>query len=63
MPEDFISIANDPGGNEILIGVSGEYQGKIYFWIHDIEPEEEMGNMFILADSFAEFFNNLYVSE
>ncbi|WP_411836537.1 SMI1/KNR4 family protein [Peribacillus simplex] len=56
-------MANDPGGNEILIGVSGEYQGKIYFWIHDIEPEEEMGNMFILADSFAEFFNNLYVSE
>lgn len=63
IPEDFISIANDPAGNEILLGVSGEYQGKIYFWIHDIEPEEEMDNMFILADSFAEFFDNLYESE
>jgi hypothetical protein len=63
IPEDFISIANDPGGNEILLGVSGEYQNKIYLWIHDIEPEDEMGNVFILADSFSEFFNNLYETE
>jgi hypothetical protein len=63
IPKDFISIANDPGGNEILLGISGEYQEKIYFWIHDIEPEDEMGNMFILADSFSEFFNNLYETE
>ncbi|MEP9405832.1 SMI1/KNR4 family protein [Peribacillus frigoritolerans] len=63
IPDGFVSIANDPGGNEILLGVSGEYQGKVYFWIHDIEPEDEMGNMFILADSFAEFLNNLYDSE
>lgn len=63
IPEDFISIGNDPGGNEILLGVSGEYQGKVYFWIHDIEPEDEMDNMFILADSFTGFFNNLYESE
>lgn len=61
--EDFISIGNDPGGNEILLGVSGEYQGKVYFWIHDIEPEDEMDNMFILAGNFTEFFNNLYESE
>lgn len=63
IPEDFISIANDPAGNEILLGINGEYQGKLYFWIHDIEPEEDMDNMFILADSFVEFFNNLYESE
>jgi SMI1-KNR4 cell-wall len=63
IPDDFISIANDPAGNEILLGVSGEYQGKVCFWIHDIESEDEMGNVFILADSFTEFFNNLYESE
>lgn len=63
IPEDFISIGNDPGGNEILLGVNGEYQGKVYFWIHDIEPEDEMDNMFILAGNFTEFFNNLYESE
>ncbi|MBL3889825.1 SMI1/KNR4 family protein [Bacillus cereus] len=63
IPEDFISIANDPAGNEILLGVNGDFQGKVYFWIHDIEPEDEMDNMFILADSFVEFFNNIYESE
>lgn len=63
IPKDFISIADDPAGNEILLGISGEYQGKVYFWIHDIEPEDEMDNMFILADSFTGFFNNLYESE
>ncbi|WP_244950998.1 SMI1/KNR4 family protein [Rummeliibacillus suwonensis] len=63
IPEDFISSANDPAGNEILLGVSGEYQGKVYFGIHDIESEEEMDNMFILANSFYEFFDNLYKSE
>lgn len=63
IPEDFISIANDPAGNEILLGVSGEYRGKVYFWIHDMESEEEMDNMFILANSFYEFFDNLYKSE
>jgi len=41
----------------------GEYQGKVYFWIRDIEPKDEMDNMFILADSFTGFFNNLYESE
>lgn len=63
IPEDFISIANDPAGNEILLGVSGENHGKVYFWIHDRVPEEVMDNMFILADSFYEFFVNLYESE
>lgn len=60
--EDFVSIANDPGGNEILLGVSGENKGKVYFWIHDIESEYEIDNMYILADNFADFFNNLYDS-
>ncbi|RFB12693.1 SMI1/KNR4 family protein [Bacillus sp. HNG] len=60
IPEGFISIANDPAGNEILLGVSEEFHGKVYFWIHDIEPEDEMDNMFILANSFDEFFSNLY---
>ena len=63
IPENFISIGNDPAGNEILLGVSGEYQGKVYFWIHDIELEDVMDNMFILADSFTEFFNYLYETE
>lgn len=60
IPEGFLSIANDPSGNEILLGVNKEFYGKIYLWMHDIEPEDEMDKMFILADDFSEFFNNLY---
>lgn len=60
LPQGFISIGNDPGGNEICIGISEEYFGKIYFWIHDMESDEEMGNMFFLANSFNVFFDNLY---
>ncbi|PFG12305.1 SMI1/KNR4 family protein [Bacillus sp. es.036] len=63
IPAGFISIANDPAGNEILIGISGDYLEKVYFWMHDVEPEEEMDNMFILADSFSEFLDNLYDSD
>ena len=48
------------GGNQICLGISGKYRGKIYFWIHDMESDEEMDNMFFLAHSFDEFFGDLY---
>lgn len=35
IPAEFLPIANDPGGNEILLRVSGEYVEKVYFWVHD----------------------------
>lgn len=60
LPEGFIAIANDPGGNEICIGITEEYFGKIYFWMHDLDSDEEMGSTFFLANSFNDFFNNLY---
>ncbi|MEK8215206.1 MULTISPECIES: SMI1/KNR4 family protein [unclassified Paenibacillus] len=60
MPEGFISIASDPGGNEICIGISENYFGKIYFWMHDMESDEEMENMIFLKNSFNDFFDNLY---
>ncbi|WP_046214887.1 SMI1/KNR4 family protein [Paenibacillus wulumuqiensis] len=60
LPRGFISIANDPGGNEICIGISERYFGEVYFWIHNIESEEEMDNMFFLKSSFNDFFDNLY---
>ncbi|MFP7476959.1 hypothetical protein [Terribacillus saccharophilus] len=44
----------------MLLGVNKEFNGKIYLWMHDFEPEDKMDNMFILADDFSEFFNNLY---
>jgi len=60
LPEGFISIGDDPAGNEICIGINEKYYGKIYLCIHDMELDDELSNMFFLAESFNEFFNSLY---
>jgi hypothetical protein len=60
LPEGFISIASDSGGNEICIGTSEKHFGKIYFWMHDLESDGEMENMTFLKTSFNDFFDNLY---
>ncbi|MBU3104326.1 SMI1/KNR4 family protein [Clostridium gasigenes] len=63
LPEGFISIGDDPAGDEICIGINEKYYGKIYLWIHDMESDEELSNIFFLAESFDDFFNSLYENE
>lgn len=60
LPKGFISITSDLGGNEICIGISEKYYGIIYFWMHDMESDEEMDNMFFLKNNFNDFFDDLY---
>lgn len=60
IPDDFISIGDDSAGNQICLGVRNIYSEKVYIWIHDMEVDEDMDNMFILADSFNEFIGKLY---
>ncbi|MBC2163881.1 SMI1/KNR4 family protein [Listeria booriae] len=60
IPSDFISIADDSGGNQICLGVDDDYFGKVFVWIHDMEIEEDMDNMFLLADDFKLFLDELY---
>lgn len=60
LPEQFVSIADDPGGNEVCIGLDDEYRGKIYFWFHDRFCVNAMDNMYLISDDFDEFYNNLY---
>jgi hypothetical protein len=60
IPDEFISIGDDSGGNQICLGISGEYVGKIYIFLHNIEPTEEMSNMFLISDSFDSFLDSLY---
>ncbi len=64
MPKNFIPIAYDPGGNRIVIGVSGQDTGKIYFWDHEMEANDDeqpdMSNMHLVADSFEEFLAELF---
>ena len=63
IPRTLLWIMGDPGGNAICIGLTGKYRGRVYFWIHDEQPDpqewdgevETAGNVILLANSFAEF--------
>ena len=63
IPSNTFPIGKDPGGNLILISISGSDYGKIYFWDHNWEAEEgrepDYSNLTLIADSFDEFVNNL----
>jgi len=63
IPELFLPIANDPGGNLICIGLDGADRGKIYFWDRNEEADgtiPDMSNMYLLAESFPAFLDGLY---
>jgi hypothetical protein len=56
MPIDrVIPIGDDPFGNQICLGIRGEYFGKIYFWVHDEMDEDEVRPLFEVALSFEAF--------
>lgn len=55
----FIPIADDPGGNQICLGINEEYCEKIFHWAHD-EEHDGMKNMYFLANNINEFLDYLY---
>lgn len=59
IPGGFISIADDSGCNEILLGIDENYWGKVYFWDHDIDPEVE-NNINFLSETLTDFLSALY---
>jgi hypothetical protein len=69
IPDDLIPIASDAFGNEICIGWKGKRRGKIYFWDHEDELDEQglsrqdYGNVYLVANSLGEFLDNLKESE
>lgn len=52
-------IAEAPGGNLICMGSNNEYVGKIYFWWHENERDDDPDNiratLFLIANSFRDF--------
>jgi hypothetical protein len=62
LPEGFIPIADDPGGNVICLGTKAPYGDHIYFWDHEQESDtpDDMSNMYFLASDIDEFLNMLY---
>jgi len=66
IPTTLFPIAHDPGGNLILIGVTQDALGKIYFWDHERETDDcepNMSNVYLIADNFDDFINELYTIE
>ena len=61
MPPGFLPIGCDPGGAIIIMGTTGEYAGRVFFWDHQhsslYSSHEE--NTFPLASSFIEFTDSL----
>lgn len=64
IPTDTVPIAYDPGGNLILLGISGENTGKVFFWLQYFESDEDetpdYNNVGFIANSFNEFINTLF---
>jgi hypothetical protein len=62
-PRGLLWIMDDPGGNGICIGLRGTLRGRVYFWIHDMQPDpdewdgqvETASNVIQLANSFTDF--------
>ncbi len=64
IPSDTIAIGFDPGGNLILLGKGKANYGKVFFWMHSYETNEEMesdySNVGFIANSFNEFIDSLF---
>lgn len=62
LPSDTIAIAQDPGGNVILLAVTGPKAGNVLFWVKDYEAGEGRtpgyDNVGVVADSFEDFLGN-----
>jgi hypothetical protein len=61
IPPDTLPIANDSFGNAILLGLHGDRRGKVYFWDHEEEPDNQpdWSNVSLVADSFDAFMRGL----
>jgi SMI1/KNR4 family protein SUKH-1 len=75
MPEGFLPIGDDGGGDQICLMVLGEKRGKLFYWDHNHEWDEEdyvedglpvppdlkWQNVTLIADSFEDFLARLSV--
>lgn len=65
VPKETIPVGGDLGSNSILLGVSGDKRGKVFYWVHDYAPtnddaEPTYDNVGFIANSFTEFLEGLY---
>ncbi len=67
IPPGMFPIADDPGGNLVLMSLRPESRENIFFWDHNEEAEEEepatLENLYFIAGNFSEFFAGLKEEE
>ena len=69
-----IPIADDGGGHQICVGIKGKECGKVYYWDHHNEWDEQdyledygepmpsdvkFQNVYLIAESFEDFIRRL----
>jgi cell wall assembly regulator SMI1 len=61
VPWGTIPIAELCFGNQLLLGVEGDHRGKVYFWDHELEPQNpvDWSNVSPIANSFDAFLSAL----
>ena len=63
LPDGFLPIAEDSGGNLICLGIKSRKKNKVYFWDHEDmldsegKPKRDFSNMYLLANSFEKFLD------
>ena len=63
---DYLVIGNDGMSNQILLGLRGDEEGKIFYWDCEDEEYEDMdyrGNIHMIASGFEEFIDGLKVED
>lgn len=69
IPDSFLPLGNDLGGNIICVGIIFPHIDTIYFWDHhDVLDRRglskmDMSNMYWLADDIYEFLDKLWPEE
>ncbi|AEP01009.1 MULTISPECIES: SMI1/KNR4 family protein [Heyndrickxia] len=64
IPNTYIPIGRDAGGNLVCLNLSKEKYGYVYFWDHEEENKYEKGkiaitDLYLIAESFNEFLNSV----
>lgn len=62
IPPNLISIAMDPTENRIVLSISGEDTGKVYYWSWDEEPNKPTCSykyLRLVSNDFDEFLSSL----
>lgn len=67
VPNGYLPIADDQAGNLYCLALVGSPYGKVYFWDHEFESEEDdnptMANMHLVAASFTDLMNRVRIDD